>query len=112
MIAVSIFHEDVEKQIKELERQDLKQLLLKIAKLNKITWLDAVKSSKHGGGSEKIDLAKAKKMPQSIKNRLPNGQETFIVFRYDGLKAVLGYRCSKDVYHILHLDNDFTAYEH
>jgi hypothetical protein len=109
MILVSIANCDVESQIKKLEKDDLRQLVLKISKLNKITWADVHTSNRHGAGYEWV---KTNGVSESIVNRLPKGYEKFMVFRYNGKKPILGYKCPKEVFHILHIDSNFTAYRH
>ena len=68
------------------------------------TWRELKQAPKHGIGFEKINYFKVA-IPKSLEN------ETFIAFRFDGKKPMVGYRC-KQIFNIVYLDRNFTLYDH
>lgn len=79
-----------------------------IFKRKDITWKDLRSLPRHGLGSEKINT-------NSIKAPLPHfiteDQETLLAFRYNGKKAMVGYRV-RDIFFVLWFDPQFQLYEH
>lgn len=68
------------------------------------TWRELKQAPKHGIGFEKISNFKVA-IPKNLEN------ETFIAFRFDGKKPMVGYRC-KQIFNIVYLDRNFTLYDH
>ena len=82
----------------------------KLALINKIhdyrnkTWLDVKNEPRHNKGSEKI---KSKiELPASVKE-----DTTLLALRYNGLKAMIGYR-EERIFHIIYFDPNFKLYNH
>lgn len=110
MIPVLFLDDKIYKEIKDLEYRELKDLLLTTSRLNKTTWQDARANGIKKGGYEEIK--KNQVVIDSVKNRLPNGIEKFIVFAFSKKIKMLGYKNEKDCFCVLHLDLKFTAYNH
>ncbi|TAU29395.1 hypothetical protein ELI48_08440 [Rhizobium ruizarguesonis] len=75
--------------------------------LSRMTWRDIKSAPRHGLGTEKMARG-------SIHAPLPSAvteDVTFLVLRFNGMKAMVGYRDGR-TFHILLLDHDFTAYKH
>jgi hypothetical protein len=75
--------------------------------LSRLTWRDIKSAPRHGLGTEKMAR-------NSIKAPLPAAvteDVTFLVMRFNGKKAMIGYRDGR-TFHILLLDQDFSAYNH
>ena len=73
-----------------------------------ITWNQIKQQSRHGLGTEKIPKTQIK---APIPRFITDDFESFLVFRYNGLKPMVGYR-QRDVFFVLWFDLDFTLYDH
>ena len=79
----------------------------KMHKLSQMSWQEIKQCGRHQLGFEKISR-------NNIKSGIPSHvteDVNFIAFRYCGMSAMVGYR-SKEVFHVLWLDRDFTLYNH
>ena len=73
-----------------------------------LTWNEIKRAGRHGLGTEKISKDAIKEAtPKFITEEI----DTYLVFRYNGLKPMVGYR-QRDVFYILWFDSDFTLYDH
>ena len=92
----------------KLEKDDKSLFAEAIFNRRNLTWTQVRNIARHGLGSEKI----AKK---SIKTALPvfvkDDIESFLAFRFSGLKAMVGYRI-RDIFYVLWFDHDFSLYDH
>ena len=76
-------------------------------KLSRLSWAEIQNAPRHGLGFEKITQSQIRlTLPTHLTEEV-----SLLVFRYFGMKAMVGYR-NKDTYYILALDRDFTLYEH
>lgn len=88
-------------------RDELGHLAQKLFTLSQMTWVEIIQSGRHGLGTEKIATA-------SLKTALPakvTEDVTLLALRYNGLKAMVGYRDDR-IFHILFIDHNFTLYDH
>ncbi|MEJ2653512.1 MAG: hypothetical protein P8173_17515 [Gammaproteobacteria bacterium] len=79
----------------------------KLLQLSKLTWSQIRNAPRHGVGSEKIAQA-------AINAAIPRHvtpDVTLLAIRFDGLKAMVGYRVAA-TYYILWVDRDFSLYDH
>jgi len=75
--------------------------------LSQVTWGQIWCAPRHGVGCEKI-------AQNAIRTGIPRHvtpDVTLLVFRFDGLKPMVGYR-DRAVFYILWLDRNFTLYQH
>lgn len=89
------------------QADDRAALASKMFELSQITWQQIKASGRHAAGFEKLSRSSL---------RVPLGGKVtedvqLIVFRYSGMKAMIGYRQDK-TFHILLLDHNFTCYSH
>lgn len=73
-----------------------------------ITWNQIKQQDRHGLGTEKIPKTQIK---APIPKFITDDFESFLVFRYNGLKPMVGYR-QRDIFFVLWFDHDFTLYDH
>lgn len=78
-------------------------------KLSKLTWAQIYKAPKHGLGCEKIDRNSI--TGDSIPDVVVDEDTTIIAFRYNGKKAMVGFR-EKDTFFILWFDREYKLYNH
>lgn len=92
----------------QLDVADKAQFAEAIYRRRALTWADIKQTARHGLGFEKI--AKT-----SIRTGLPvfvaEDLDHFLAFRYNGLKAMVGYRI-RDVFYVLWFDHKFKLYDH
>lgn len=73
-----------------------------------LTWADIKKLPRHGLGTEKIPKSQINvAIPEFITEDLSE----FLVFRYHGMKPMVGYR-QRDVFFVLWFDHNFSLYPH
>ncbi|MDF1781943.1 MAG: hypothetical protein P1U67_11655 [Alcanivoracaceae bacterium] len=74
-----------------------------------LRWSDAWGAGRHGLGLEKIgcDAIAGATIPKFI----TADKATLLVFRYNGLAPMVGYRISQ-IFYVLWFDHDFTLYDH
>ena len=94
--------------VETCELDDREKLIIKLTKLSQITWLDIQLSPKHGMGSEKINRTAIK---PSIPLQITNDVDSFLALRYNGKKAMIGYR-SGPIFHLVYIDYNFSVYNH
>lgn len=73
-----------------------------------LTWNQIKQQDRHALGTEKIPKTQIK---ASIPKFITDDFESFLVFRYDGRKPMVGYR-QRDIFFVLWFDHDFTLYDH
>jgi len=82
-------------------------LATKLFELSQITWATIQGTHRHGAGCEIIPQSRLHvSLPRSVTDDV-----TILAFRYNGKKAMLGYRDGR-ILHILLLDHNFTVYDH
>lgn len=73
-----------------------------------LTWGEIKNQNRHALGTEKIPKNQIKApIPKFITPEYKN----FLVFRYNGKRAMVGYR-QRDIFFVLWFDHDFTLYKH
>jgi len=92
----------------ELDDIDKKQFAESIFKRRNINWKDIYNLPKHTLGTEKIPKSQIK---GSLPNFITEDMNDFLVFRFSGLKSMVGYR-EKNIFYVLWFDKDFTLYKH
>ena len=92
----------------QLAQEDKAQFAEAIYRRRDLTWTNIKKTDRHGLGFEKI--AKT-----AIRTGLPvfvaEDLDHFLAFRYNGLRAMVGYRI-QDVFYVLWFDHKFKLYAH
>jgi hypothetical protein len=79
----------------------------KMYELSRIPWQELVNKYRHGLGSEKIPRTSLMvPVPKHITDEV-----TFIAFRFDGKKPMVGYR-KWDIFYIIWFDTKFNVYPH
>jgi hypothetical protein len=73
-----------------------------------LTWNQIKQQDKHGLGTEKISKSSIK---APIPRFITEDVDDFLVFRYHGLRPMVGYR-QKDVFYVLWFDHNFSLYDH
>ena len=73
-----------------------------------LTWRDIKTCDRHGVGTEKISKSS---IDAPIPRFITEDVSDFLVFRYNGLNPMVGYR-QRDVFFVLWFDHDFTLYNH
>lgn len=79
-----------------------------IFRRKEMTWADLKQGQRHGLGTEKVDRT-AIRAP--IPRFITEENETFLVLRYNGRRAMVGYR-QKDIFYVLWFDSRFNLYDH
>ena len=78
-----------------------------LRKLSQLTWAELRQANRHKLGCEKISRSSIRVgIPVHIKEDV-----NFIAFRFDGQKAMIGYKAAH-VFYIIWLDRDFSVYNH
>lgn len=90
------------------EHEELAAFTKTLHKLAQQSWQDLYQRGKHKGGYETISVGQLKGVNLTM---IPAGCESVLSFRFDGMKPMLGLRQGATL-RILHLDRDFTAYDH
>lgn len=76
-------------------------------KLSQFSWAQLKQTGCHALGYEKISRSTLKvTVPRHVKDDV-----NFIAFRFDGKKAMVGYR-DGFVFHVIWLDRQFKVYDH
>jgi hypothetical protein len=89
------------------EQQEKAHFADTLRKLSQFTWAELKQHHRHKLGYEKINKTSIKAgIPPHIREDV-----TFIAFRFDGKKAMIGYR-SGHIFYILWLDRTFSVYTH
>jgi len=92
----------------KLDDTDKKQFAESIFKRKNTSWNDIQSLDKHGLGTEKIPKSK---INGSIPKFITDDMKDFLVFRFNGMKPMVGYR-EKNIFYVLWFDKDFTLYKH
>ena len=93
--------------LKSCQKDEQAALVLKLHDLSQLTWQQILAAHRHGLGCEKILMTSVKVSLPAIARKEPH----VLAFRFSGKKPMLGLR-SGAVFRILHVDRDFTAYNH
>jgi len=93
-------------RVEDLEKEDKIHLIDKIYRLCKMNWKDIRTSHRHTVGTEKIPL---KSIPRP--KDLPPELTHLEAFRFNGKKPMLGFR-KHEIYYVVIIDKDYTAYKH
>ena len=89
------------------EQQEKAHFADTLRKLSQFTWAELKQKNRHKLGFEKISRSSIKVgIPQHVQEDV-----TFIAFRFDGMKPMVGYR-SGHIFYILWLDRNFSVYDH
>lgn len=101
-------HKDysLEKCTSEEKRCLIEQLVL----LSQSDWNTLQLSGRHGVGSEKIEINSLNngiRIPYDLTQEVKH----LLAFRFDGKKAIIGYR-DRFIFHIFFIDRSFTLYKH
>lgn len=100
-------HLDSSHPLEKCTPEEKVALINQIRLLSQMTWLQIKGAPRHGAGSETIARS-------SIMRAIPShvtDDVTFLALRFDGKKAMVGYRIGR-IFHIIWLDRDFTLYSH
>jgi len=73
-----------------------------------LTWNEITQSGRHALGTEKMPVGQIRYDKPAF---LTDDFTDYMVFRYNGLKSMVGYRL-KDVFYVLWFDHDQTLYDH
>lgn len=86
-----------------------KCLMEQLVLLSSMTWNEIQLASKHGTGSEKIELSSLKdtQIPISFTDDVGH----LLALRFDGKKPIVGFR-NGFIFHVFFIDRDFTLYNH
>ena len=76
-----------------------------IHKLSQMAWGQISADDRHSSGYERIEFSQLKGISANF------SEQKILVFRFMGLKAMLGFK-DKEVFYVLALDRDFTCYAH
>lgn len=94
--------------IEQCPTDDRLALLNRLTLLSRQSWQELQLAPRHGIGCEKIARTSIRPgIPQSI----PEHIDFFLAFRYNGRKAVIGWR-DTFVFHLLFVDRNFSVYTH
>lgn len=89
------------------EQQEKAHFADTLRKLSQVTWAELKQVNRHSLGYEKISRDSLKVgIPSNIKE-----DAKFISFRFDGMKAMIGYRTGR-IFYIIWLDRNFSVYNH
>jgi len=94
--------------LSSLDRDDKAAFADSIFKRKDLTWNQIQQMDRHGLGCEKIAVTN---INTSVPRFITEDQTNLIAFRYNGLKAMVGYR-SKNVFYALWFDHNFSVYDH
>ncbi|MCU0432711.1 MAG: hypothetical protein MUC87_04590 [Bacteroidia bacterium] len=94
--------------VEQCEGDDKQALIQRMAMIGRINWNELQLAPRHGIGCEKISK-------DSIRPGIPAGVpehiDFFLAFRYNGKKAIIGWR-DTFVFHLLYVDRNFSVYAH
>lgn len=94
--------------LSELNQENKAMFAEAIFRRKSLTWKQIKQQDRHGLGTEKMPKSKIK---TAIPSFITEDVEDFLVFRYNGLQPMVGYR-QRDVFFVLWFDHDFSLYEH
>lgn len=94
--------------LSSLNKDDKSAFADSIYKRRIITWNEINSQYRHALGYEKISRDS---INQGIPKFITDDVDNFLAFRFNGKKAMVGYR-QKDVFYVLWFDHDFTLYDH
>ncbi|MFK5948637.1 MAG: hypothetical protein QM500_07710 [Methylococcales bacterium] len=94
--------------LSSLDQENKAKFADAIFRRKSLTWNQIKQIDRHGLGTEKIPKNKIK---ASIPKFITDDFEAFLVFRYNGLKPMVGYR-QRDIFFVLWFDHDFSLYDH
>ncbi len=94
--------------LSSLDQENKAKFADAIFRRKSITWNQIKQQDRHGLGTEKIPKTQIK---APIPRFITEDFESFLVFRYNGHKPMVGYR-QRDIFFVLWFDHDFTLYDH
>ena len=80
-----------------------------IFKRRNLTWNEIQQTHRHKLGYEKISISAIKRV--NIPKFITEDNHTLIAFRYNEMKAMVGYRI-KNIFYVLWFDRSFKLYDH
>lgn len=92
----------------KLCNEDKRQFAESIYKRRDTLWKDINNGSRHKSGTEKIPK---RQIRGSIPKFITDDFKDFLVFRFSGMKPMVGYR-DKNIFYVLWFDHDFSLYNH
>ncbi len=92
----------------QLDQTDKSAFADAIFKRRNLTWNHIQQTHRHKLGYEKISISSIK---TSIPKFITEDNHTLIAFRYNGKKAMVGYRI-KNIFYVLWFDHSFNLYDH
>lgn len=94
--------------LSSLDQENKAKFADAIFRRKSITWNQIKQQDRHGLGTEKIPKTQIK---APIPRFITDDFESFLVFRYNGFKPMVGYR-QRDIFFVLWFDHDSTLYDH
>lgn len=91
-----------------LPKEDKAAVAESLFKRRTLSWNDLIKAPRHGLGTEQMPVGR---IGQSRPLFITEDTDSYIVFRYNGKKAMVGYRQGR-IFYILWFDHNFTLYDH
>ena len=73
-----------------------------------LTWNEIKRADRHGLGTEKIAKSAINAPTPKF---ITEDMESYLAFRYFGLRPMVGYR-QRDIFYVLWFDSNFTLYNH
>lgn len=93
--------------VSKCQRDDKAALISRLHMLSSKTWVELRDGRRHGFGYEIMYRADMRaKIPRHVTDDVP-----LLVFRFNGKKVMIGYK-EREVYYLLAIDRNFTAYNH
>lgn len=94
--------------LSSLDQENKAMFAEAIYRRKSVTWAEIKKLPRHGLGTEKMSKHRIKAaIPQFITEDVSD----FLVFRYHGLRPMVGYR-QRNIFFVLWFDHNFTLYDH
>jgi hypothetical protein len=104
----SLRHVNKKYCITQCTKDEKAAFAVRLRELSELTWAQLRQAPRHGLGFETIDRS-------SIKCGIPGvvtADVSIIAFRFDGKKAMVGFRDSDGTFHIIWFDRAFQLYKH
>ncbi|EMR5845461.1 hypothetical protein WJX39_001833 [Escherichia coli] len=94
--------------ITKCQKDEKAGLADKLYRLSQLTWADIKQQGRHKLGFEKIARGAIK---AGIPSHITEDVDHFLAFRFDDLKAMVGYRLGSTFF-VIWLDREFNIYKH
>ena len=95
-------------RVSDCEQAERAAFACKVEEMCRLTWAELTLAPRHGAGGEKIRRSEIR---TAIPTAITDDVDHFLAFRFDGLKAVVGFRRGR-VFHVVWLDRAFSVYRH